>query len=46
MDILGHDPMNPQQKLEILENELFNKICPKAIETAISILEDTLVDVL
>ena len=46
MDILGYNPVDPQSKVEIQEQNLFNKICPRAIENAISILEDTLVDVL
>lgn len=41
-EILGHDISIPSEKAQVQMKGLFGEICPKAIETAIVILEDIL----
>lgn len=41
-EILGHDVSIPSEKAQAQMKGLFEEICPKAIDTAIDILEDIL----
>ncbi|MGN1135307.1 MAG: C-GCAxxG-C-C family protein [Oscillospiraceae bacterium] len=43
-DLLGYDLSNPDEMACIKEKGLFGDICPKAIKSAVEILEDFLAD--
>ncbi len=40
--LLGHDLSIPSERAKIQEKGLFGEVCPKAIETAVEILEEIL----
>jgi len=43
-ELLGHNINDPNDFKTICEKDLFSQLCPKYVETAVSIVEDILTD--